>query len=300
MINKKMRDVINKRGRRLIFVFILLINIYFVSSQQDISQNQTIEQKAIFCLNESKGILTTMENNGFLVIRINDSLKQLSDLFNSQVILKEKNKSYDFSIVISYCNNIKNISETAFSSRDKYLALQKFYNDSFESGIDFTSVEVMVKEINQEFENERYEKIPPLIEKTYQEITNVKSTHTTLNIFYDITSRSFKRFILDNKYYIISVIVILVILVIIFNRAIKKIIIKTKLRNLELRKKTLKEIIMDTQKRYFSKGAISEGDFNIKTKKIAELIRDIDRQIPLLQEELSKLEKNGNKKIIKK
>ena len=47
---------------------------------------------------------------------------------------------------------------------------------------------------------------------------------------------------------------------------------------------------MKIQKDYFQEGKIPEGEYNIKTKKYAELIRDIDRQIPLLQEELAKFQ----------
>ena len=46
---------------------------------------------------------------------------------------------------------------------------------------------------------------------------------------------------------------------------------------------------MNVQKDYFQYGKIAEGEYNIKTKKFAELIRDIDRQVPLMQEELAKL-----------
>ena len=55
---------------------------------------------------------------------------------------------------------------------------------------------------------------------------------------------------------------------------------------------------MKTQREYFNEGSISEGTFNIKIKKLAELVRDIERQIPLLQEGLAKIDWE-NKKLDK-
>lgn len=66
-----------------------------------------------------------------------------------------------------------------------------------------------------------------------------------------------------------------------------------KIQNLEMRKKTLKGLIMKTQGDYFNSGNMSESAYEIRTKKFAEIVRDIDRQIPLLQEELVKI---GRKK----
>ena len=43
---------------------------------------------------------------------------------------------------------------------------------------------------------------------------------------------------------------------------------------------------MSTQKQYFEGGNLSESSYTIRTKSFAEMIRDIDRQIPLLQEKM--------------
>ena len=43
-----------------------------------------------------------------------------------------------------------------------------------------------------------------------------------------------------------------------------------------------------TQKEYFQKGSLSESGYQIRSKNFADLVRDIDRQIPLLEEKLIK------------
>ena len=76
-----------------------------------------------------------------------------------------------------------------------------------------------------------------------------------------------------------------------FWKKVKIRLIKGKIRKLELRKKTIKTLISNTQKDYFERGNLSEGNYNIRTKKFGELILDIERQLPLLNEGLAKLDK---------
>lgn len=293
-----------KRGAKkkviMITAFLLvLINLIFVSSAElnGKSLNLSIEQKSALCLNESKHILQKLKNENFSILRVNDSLKQMEDLHNAQIILKEQKKPYDFSAAIPYCNEIKKIEKLAFISRDDLNALKKFYSESLE-GLNKTLIDSMIADVEQEIANERYEKVNSLIDKTYKEIINEKAKFTTFNVFYENTTRSIGKFFNKNKHWILGILIFLILILVFYKKTISKWILKRKINKLELRKKTLKELIMGTQKSYFNEGSISEGTFNIKTKKLAELIRDIDRQIPLLQEELARLE--WNKKEDKK
>lgn len=279
-----------KKKLSIIFAFICLVS--FVCAENS-NNTIAIEAKAGSCMNESKQILMDMQENVFSIIRINDSLKQLINLYSAQNILKEEKKKYDFSLVIPYCEDIRKIENSARDSRDKINALKQFYNQSV-SGLNTTSIDIIVSEADQEMENERYEKVPNLVDKAYTEIINVKSQQTTLNLFYEATTTGFKKFLYKNRYPIISLIIILLAVFIIYHKAIRKWLIKRKISKLELRKKNLKEMITEVQKAYFERGEISEGIFNIKTKKFAELIRDVDQQIPLLREEIEKI--NFNKK----
>lgn len=287
------------RIKAIVFSILIFILISFVSAEQNISLNKdlnsTIEQKAVLCLKQSKQDFIELEKEGFSVQRVNDSLRQLENLFNSQVVLKEKKRNYDFSLVLPYCGDIKQLKGLAFNSRDELIALKKFYSESV-SGLNTSSIDEIINETEREIKNERYEKISPLIEKAYKEIINVKSRQTTLNIFYETTTKSLKKFLYRNWKYLVSAFVFFIIMYFIYKKTILKWIIKRKIKNLELRKNTLKNMIMETQRDYFQHGKISEGVFNTKTKKLAELTRDIDRQIPLLHESLAKLEWKNKKK----
>lgn len=301
MINKKINLIL----LILLFGIIFLFNAKMVSAER----NLTIEEQSAECLSDSQDILNELLEHGFNIERVNDTLKTAYNLYDGQLALKQKNQKYDLSSVLIYCDEIKNIRETAYIARDEYDALSKFYKESFdfEREIDIQSIKIIFDEIENEIESERYEKVPPLVDKAYQEIVDVQAEQTTLKVFYENTARGLKRFFEKNWIFLSSFIVLAVVFYFVYNKAISKWIIRRKIQELKLRRETLKKIIQGAQKDYFQDGKISEGVFNIKTKKIAELIRDLDRQIPMLYEELVKagnhaeLEKSNikkNKKIL--
>lgn len=280
----------------LLFGIIFLFNLNIASAEQ----NLTIQEQASACLADSENILNELLEDGFNIERINDTLKTANNLYEGQLALNQKNKNYDLSSVLVYCDEIKNIKEMAYIARDEFDALSKFYNESFdfEKETDVQSIDEILNEIKNEIESERYEKVKPLVDKAYQEIVNVQAEQTTLKVFYENTARGIKRFFEKNWIYLSSFIVLVFILFFIYGKTISKWIIKRKIQMLELRKETLKKLIQEAQRDYFQYGKIPEGTFNIKTKKLAEMIRDIDRQIPMLYEELVKtgLKKSNAKK----
>jgi len=98
-------------------------------------------------------------------------------------------------------------------------------------------------------------------------------------------------FVINNWKILSSLAIVIIVFLLIYRIKISIWLVNRKMEALKLRKKTIKELVMQTQKDYFQYGKMPEGEYNIKTKKFAELVRDIDRQIPLLQEQLAKLEK---------
>jgi hypothetical protein len=270
----------------ILFIFVFGEGIFAIESSQNSTLNQ---QNALFCLNESQEIMNNMINDNFSVLRINDSLKEIKALYEAQTILKEKKSKYDFSVVFLYCLDIENVSKNAYDLMDQYVALKKFYNDSITNDMNTSLIDSTINSIENEFKSERYENIKPLIDKGYQDITNIKTSSTTLNLFYRATSRSIKDFFIANWTIVLGVLIILIIFFFVYQKTIAKWIIKRKISKLEFRKDTIKELIMKTQRDYFEKGSMSEGNYMIRTKKFAELVRDIERQIPLLREQLMRV-----------
>jgi hypothetical protein len=108
------------------------------------------------------------------------------------------------------------------------------------------------------------------------------------NNYSDISllSNESKKFFIENWKVMIISLTALLILFLVYRTSIYKMLVKRKIDDLSARKESLRRMIMKTQKDYFEGGSISESLYTIRTKSFAEMIRDIDRQIPLLQEKL--------------
>jgi len=276
------------------FIFILSFSITFASALTE--TNKTTQQQAAACINDSIKIMNELAQDGFNTLRVNDTIRQASLTYTAQSVLKDKKQNYDFTSVANYCNQIVQIRNNAFSSRDELGALLRFYNDSIVPGMDTIGIDSIINEIKEDINTERYEEVPPLVDEAYSEISNVKASYTTLNIFYKNTTKTLQSFFEAYWQTIVILLIILIVAFFAYRTKIREWMLNRKIEALQLRKKTLKELIMNLQINYFQEGKIPEGEYNIKTKKFAELIRDIDRQIPLLEEELLKIEKKINNK----
>ncbi|MEK6885440.1 MAG: hypothetical protein AABX17_00570 [Nanoarchaeota archaeon] len=298
MVNEKMTK---KRQEIVILSLIIFIAcIFFINGvyAADSALNASLnEAKAVDCIRISKEIMQTMTDEGFNVLSIKDNIKQAELTFTAQTLLKEKKSAYDFSSVMPYCDAITKIREDALSAKDEANSLMMFYNDSVIPGMDTTTIDVMINEVNEAISTERYTEVSALVEKAYSEITTVRASYTALNVFYASTARGLMAFLtaknrvlqITNWQFLLGLVVLILILLLVYRVQIRKMRLNKKLNQLMNRKKTIKELIMKTQKDYFQYGTIPEGEYNIKTKRFAELIRDIDRQIPLLQEEIAKI-----------
>lgn len=276
----------------ILFVSFLLLNVHLVYAEENIS----IQQQAEICLNESREILNEIIYNNFSYQRINDSLNRADDLYDAQITLLQKKKEVDFSIILPYCEEIKTTRDLAFDAQDQYSSLKRFYSLYVTSDMNSSEIDILLAEIEDEINSERYEKVPSLIDNAYEEITRLKYANTTLNLFYNSTTRSLKKFFQQNGLTLVITLSALLILFLIFRKKIKNKIVENKIKNLELRKKTLQDLIKHTQTDYFQHGKMSESNYNLRTKKFAEFIRDIDREIPLLKEEILKMKRGKKRK----
>ncbi len=279
--------MIRGTAKKLIFIIFLILIIQFVNAEE----NLTIQKQAELCLIDSRLILNELIENNFSYERVNDSLNRAQNLYDAQKVLEQKGRKVDFSLILPYCKDIKDIRNLAFEAIDAYFSLKKFYYVSITPEMNASEVDVIIAEIEDEINSERYEKVSFLVNSAYDKISEVKSSYTTLNLFYTSTARGLKNFFQKNWLSVLITIFTLLILFFIYHKAIKQRIVENKIKNLGLRRKNLQELIKKTQMDYFQYGKISEGNYNIRIRQFAEFIRDIDRQIPLLKEEIMKVGK---------
>lgn len=283
-------ETLNKKIALLISIVILAIALSSLTSAAD---NSTTATRALAekCLNDSINIMSQLDKDGFNTVRINDTLKITDELLKEQIVKEKKNLTRDYTSIILSCDSLENIKLLAYEAKDGLFVLNKEYTDfkikSQNYEINTTEVDILMKTLNQSMNDERYENVIEQISIVSNKMVEMQSSATALNSFYKATSRGIKQIVQDNLTLIIVFFVILIALLIFYKFYLKKRILQNKIARLEVEKKVLQDMIKRIQREYFEQGKMAEGEYNIRTKKFAELIRDIERQIPLLKEEIA-------------
>ncbi|PIN77068.1 hypothetical protein COV15_03270 [Candidatus Woesearchaeota archaeon CG10_big_fil_rev_8_21_14_0_10_34_12] len=288
----KFGEMINRKEALAVLILLvgIMINGYFVSA---VNGNSTLAD-AEKCLSGAKDNMQELIDNGFNTERVSDVIKNAESVLNAQKALEELDKKSDYTLVLSYCREVGSIRSLAYESRDMLYSLEKTYEE-FKSktgkmgGINVSDIDSLVNEARQEVSDERYEKAIEKIPDFERQIIDREAEITTMNLFYSSVTRGLKEFVADNYLMILGVLVLALVFYVMYRARIKQSIILRKIKKLETEKEVLRDLIKKTQKDYFQYGKIPEGIYNIRTKRFAELIRDIDRQIPLLNEQLVKL-----------
>jgi len=225
-----------------------------------------------------------MMNKDIPITRYSDTLILTKQMYEAQLFLENTSKDPDYSLVQKKIEELKEIKQNAFTASDELKALEIIISQIKE--IDLAPILEIYQEARNEFYSERYEECLELIDETYEKISELEALQTKLKAFYEATSRSFINFIKEQWIALsFGISGSLFAFAFTYNRfmswAIKKMI-----ENLEKRRESIKKLIKKTQKAFFQDGSISGSTYHIRIKKYAEMIRDINRQIPLLKEEL--------------
>jgi hypothetical protein len=270
--------------KKVILLFVLILSVSFVFAEG----NLTSKEIATSCLNESYSVLDEIASYNLSVVRFNDSLTKAQDLYDAQIIIEGRKGKPNYDLIISYCDQIKKLKSDAINAVDTYSVFLNFYHTTLDQNVNSSSVDAIVNQIDAEIAGERYDNVPRLIDQGYIEISKVKSEQTALVLAYRATTRGVGGFLKDNWIILVSLLILLLAFYLLYRTRISLWILKRELNNLLLRKDTLKNLMSSTQKDYFQYGKIPEATYRMRIKNFGELVRDIDRQIPLLQKEIAK------------
>lgn len=240
-------------------------------------------------LNASEKGLERMYGAGLPVTRYNDTLLLAKQIYEAQVALEAAKGRADFSLVQDKIKEMKSLEQNAYKASDELKALEITISQT--TGVDLSSVIEIYGQAKSEFNAERYEESIKLTDTAYKKISELEAVETKVKAIYDASSRGIAGFFRQHWKGILAGILAFAA---IFALAYSKVAcwrIKRKIISLEMRKDSIKSLISKTQRAYFEEGKSSEVAYYVRTKKYGELIRDINRQIPLLKEELAKKEK---------
>jgi len=272
----------------LLAILIGVLFLIFIQSSLAFSttqSNESIQAKESLAQAE-KGIFEMMEKN-ISIDRVNETYQEALQLYSAQFALEEKGSKANYKLIIEYASEIGSIKENALEANDKL----KIFVETYQNAEKTTNLSEMQDDYNNilaSFQDERFEDTPTLINQGYDRISEIQSSQTALNSFYLATSSTIKNFFRENWLGILIILSLTLFFVLIFWNNLKKLRMRMKFNHLMTQKKALNTLIQNIQKSYFKTKKLSKTEYTIKLKKFKELIRDIDRQIMVLKEEMFK------------
>ena len=272
--------------RKILFGLLLVILMSQVVFAVNLSRDAILTQDA---LDLAQANVTEMIEAGFNTHRVNDTYTLAKEEFDSKVILEGKGEDVSYATVISKLNTINSVRNEAFMVNDELIALEIVIEPLDREELPETFV--LYDEAIYEFDSERYEDCLEAINQVYDKMNEEQSSQATLIVLYESTSKTIRGFLLNYWKEIIYSTIAMIIIIIITYRKFSIYLTKKKIKDLGVKKEVLKTLIRDAQKDYFEKAKISETEYHIKVAKFSEMVRDIERQIPVLKEILAKKKK---------
>ena len=280
---KKEMKMLNKK---IIIIFLVFIIIFL--NQVSALRNDSIQAKE--SLNQAEKDILEMTEKNIPINRVNETFQGALQLYEAQLALEQKRGNADYDLVIKYTSDINSIKEKAIQSNDEL----KIFKETFEEINKETNLSEMQEEYNailQSFNEERFEDTLKLISQGYDQISEIQSSQTALNSFYNATSKTIKNFFINNWLKLLIIFSVAIVFILIFKTNLKKLKMRIKFNQLYTQKKAIDNLLKRMQKSYFKDRTMPESDYRTRIKKFKELIRDIDRQIMVLKEDLFKLNK---------
>lgn len=276
----------------LIWIMFCFVFIHNSSALTTRLSNESILAKELLVQAE-EDILEMIEKE-IPIVRVNETYQEAMQLYSAQLALEEKGGRADYKLVIAYASDINSVKKISIQASDELTIFNETYLEA-ESHYNLSEMQEEYNLVLLSFKEERYEDTLELIKKGYDRISDIQSSQTALNSIYFATSTTIKNFFVKNWLKLLIISFLILFFILIFWRNFKKLRIRIKINNLFIQKKAIGDLLKNLQKDYFKARKISESEYNIKLKKFKELIRDIDRKVMVLKEDLFKLRKNKKK-----
>ena len=271
---------------------LVAVQISFAQDNDILEQTQNLSSEALSArssLLEARSIIEEMENAGFSTARAQDTFQTALVLYEGQISIEAQGKTGNYADIVDKAAEIEDIRNRAFAIQDGLVVLKQAIEDK-KKLIDIAEPQRLYEEALIEFKSERYENAEQKIDESYKSINELERAKSRTGVLIEASKTLSQRLIEAWKEILVAIAIISLVVFVGQNFLYRK-LIDTKIRMLELEKKTIEGLVQKTQNDYYNKGKLSEISYHIKIKKYGELIRDINRRLPLLREAK---EKKGN------
>lgn len=239
-------------------------------------------------LAEANASVERLRAAGLPSLRAQDTYSLALQWFGGQAAIEVGGDVPDYAFISEKFDEISSIEKDSFATNDELFALSARLNTT-EQGVNLTKAKALQSQARAEFADGRFAEAGSLITRAHDEISTAESDFTRSNTLVESTRKNMEAFLQENWQNMAIISAAIFIVLAVFQRQIRRFIIDARLKALASEKAVLEGMIKNVQRDYFGNGRMSELSYRIKTKKFNELIRNINRQVPLLKEELKRI-----------
>jgi hypothetical protein len=239
-------------------------------------------------LSEANGSIERMRAAGLPLAQVSDLLLLAQEWFSGQSALELAGESPDYRFTFQKVLEIKQIERSAFSVSDELKALLARMGQSA-PGVNLSEAKTLQEEASKEFADGRYSEAQKQIDLAYEKVELAEAQFVHENTMLESTRKTLENFLKDNWQWMLSALALVGAALFLFQKQIRRAILRSRIKSLIIEKKTLEGMMVATQKGFFKEGSVNETAYDVRMKKYKDLVLNINRQLPLLKEELKKI-----------
>lgn len=253
--------------------------------------NFTYSQQYYASLEDLKSANASVQKlraSGLPYLQSYDNYLVAQQWFEGQSALELGGGKGDYKFVTGKVLDIKALERDTFAASDELSALAGRLSN-VEPDVNVSDALLLQSEAKQEFQDGRFQESKRLIDQAYDKIALAENEAARSKTLLESTRRNITVFLQENWQKILIALFAIAAVLFIFQRQIRHFMINTRIKGLIAEKAVLERMLQNLQKEYFEHGKVNELSYHIKTKKFGDLIRNINRQLPLLREELKRI-----------
>jgi len=250
-------------------------------------------QLAITNLESAQNCLSEMQTREIPIQRVDASLQEATQIYSAQIALENLGKKADYTTVNNLASQVCEINKIAIEAQDQLQIFVEAYREASLS-TNLSEMEAEYQDTLRSFDEERFEDTIQLVNQGYLTLSEIQASQTAARLFAETVGRGIKNFLRNNWVWLSVATVVVILLLIIFWKTLRRARYRLKLYKLSNQKSALYGLIKKLQAGYFTNKTISETEFNVKLTRFKEMIRDIDRQIPMIKEQILRIERGSS------
>jgi len=270
--------------------------LYFTSSDlnyEDLSASATITHRKII---RAKGTISKLTEEGLATTRVRDTVQLAENIFEATALKEQSGQIVDYSVANEKADEAIALSQKAFQAKDE-LAVLKESIDAIGEGIDVSPV-IEIYELGiQELKDQRYELAIVKVEEAYEKLVEIQSVEARTSAMYSAASKNITTFLIENRLLLAALIGGPLALYLMFKDKIKTYTLERKIDGMNVEISVLQSQIKKSQKEYFVDGTMPESTYGVREKVYGEMIRNLNRDIALIKEEIEKSKVRNRRKV---